>query len=126
MSFNPNLCWYMDSTFCSNFHKAKAVLGQLTARILFVTIAFVLFTIALCGVSFNILLALKRANDALTSTEGLEGVRQLLPQEAGLEARLAHRRAAIDLHLAHLVYDARLPAHLLLSGLPTLLGVLRL
>lgn len=74
MSFNPNLCWYMDSTFCSNFHKAKAVLGQLTARILFVTIAFVLFTIALCGVSFNILLALKRANDALTSTEGLEGV----------------------------------------------------
>ena len=70
MSFNPGLCWYLDSTFCSGFHVSKQALGEASARLLFTTLAVCLFVVALLGIAFNICWALKKAGDTLASTRG--------------------------------------------------------
>lgn len=43
ISFNPSLCWYLDSTFCSSFHVVKNAIGTDAAGILFTLLTFALF-----------------------------------------------------------------------------------
>jgi len=48
ISFNTNLCWYLDSTFCSYFHMLKNVEGYSAAMVLLVlqVILFSIFSLA--------------------------------------------------------------------------------
>ena len=45
ISFNPALCWYLDSTFCSSFHTVKATMGADAANALFSALVFSCFAL---------------------------------------------------------------------------------
>ena len=56
ISFNTDLCWYLDSTFCSYFHQLKNVEGYSASMVLLVlqVILFSIFSLAATIIVFQV------------------------------------------------------------------------
>lgn len=64
ISFNANLCWYLDSTFCSSFHLLKVHLMPLTTRQIAWIVRALLISVwlfAVVGIIWHVLVVVKKA-----------------------------------------------------------------
>lgn len=60
VSFNSTLCWYLDSTFCSEFHKLKEWIGEDEAMLLGRVMLFAIFGLVALETMFTLYLLARR------------------------------------------------------------------
>ena len=65
IAFNTDVCWYLDSTFCSGFHSWKASLGADTALQLGRILIFAIWTLAFVESIYSLLLWIRVHLDLL-------------------------------------------------------------